>query len=76
MKGQKGLALAATFSHPWLLPQPWRRFGRQLKRWWQLAEQRRQLAQLGDAQLKDIGLSRADALQEAERPFWDDPLSH
>ncbi|MVW75823.1 DUF1127 domain-containing protein [Pseudomonas xionganensis] len=76
MKGQKGFALAATFSHPLQLAQPWRRLGRQLKRWWQLAEQRRQLAMLGDAQLKDIGLSRADALQEAERPFWDDPCSH
>jgi uncharacterized protein YjiS (DUF1127 family) len=75
MKGQKGFALAATFSHSLQLAQPWRRLGRQLKRWWQLAEQRRQLAQLGYEQLKDIGLSRADALQEAERPFWDDPLS-
>ena len=47
---------------------------RQLRRWWQLAEQRRRLGMLDDAALKDIGLSRADALQESERPFWDDPL--
>ena len=52
----------------------WRRAWRQLRRWWQLAEQRRQLASLSDAALKDIGLSRADAWQESERPFWDDPL--
>jgi uncharacterized protein YjiS (DUF1127 family) len=45
-----------------------------LRRWQQLARQRRQLARLDAAALKDLGLSRADAIQEAERPFWDDPL--
>ena len=34
------------------------------------ARQRRQLAQLPDYLLKDIGISRADALNEAEKPFW------
>lgn len=52
-----------------------RRLYRQLRRWWQLAEQRRQLAMLDESALKDIGLSRADAWQESERPFWDDPDS-
>lgn len=47
----------------------------QLKRWWQLAEQRRQLALLDDRALHDLGLSRADVMQESERPFWDDPLA-
>lgn len=47
----------------------------QLQRWWQLAEQRRKLALLDDRALHDLGLSRADALQESERPFWDDPLA-
>jgi uncharacterized protein YjiS (DUF1127 family) len=47
----------------------------QFKRWHELASQRRQLASLSDAALKDLGLSRADALQETERPFWDDPLA-
>lgn len=51
----------------------WRRAWQQVRRWWQLAEQRRQLAALSDAALKDIGLSRADAWQESERPFWDEP---
>lgn len=51
----------------------WRRAWHQVRRWWQLAEQRRQLAALSDAALKDIGLSRADAWQESERPFWDEP---
>ena len=40
--------------------------------WQDLARQRRALAALDDHMLKDIGLSRADARQEADRPFWDD----
>lgn len=35
-----------------------------------LARQRRQLAELNDAQLKDIGVSRADVARELARPFW------
>jgi uncharacterized protein YjiS (DUF1127 family) len=46
-----------------------------LRRWWELARQRRQLSALGEQALKDLGLSRADVMQESERPFWDDPLS-
>lgn len=38
-----------------------------------VATQRRALRQLDERQLKDIGLSRADALREASRPFWDVP---
>ena len=38
----------------------------------ELARQRQALAALDDHMLKDIGLSRADARCEAERPFWDD----
>lgn len=75
MKGQKGYAVAQPLHLA--APRLGARLllmGRQLRRWWQLAEQRRQLGMLDDAALKDIGLSRADALQESERPFWDDPL--
>jgi uncharacterized protein YjiS (DUF1127 family) len=43
-----------------------------LLRWRELAGQRRALLRMDDHMLKDIGLSRADALREAERPFWDD----
>lgn len=32
---------------------------------------RRQLAEMDDRMLKDIGISRVDALQEAERLPWD-----
>ncbi|MGH6922626.1 MAG: DUF1127 domain-containing protein [Propylenella sp.] len=32
---------------------------------------RRLLLSMTDEQLKDIGISRADAYREARRPFWD-----
>ncbi|MPZ11481.1 MAG: DUF1127 domain-containing protein [Kiloniellaceae bacterium] len=38
--------------------------------WQQRLRDREALLQMTTAQLKDIGLSRADALQEAEKPFW------
>jgi uncharacterized protein YjiS (DUF1127 family) len=75
MKSQKGYAIA--FAHPLHLAPGaylgalWLRF----KRWNQLAKERRQLASLNDAMLKDLGLNRGDVMQESERPFWDDPLA-
>jgi uncharacterized protein YjiS (DUF1127 family) len=30
---------------------------------------------LDDMALKDLGLSRADVIQESERSFWDDPMA-
>ena len=41
-----------------------------LETWYQRARQRRQLAQLSDCQLSDIGIDRTDALAEAAKPFW------
>jgi uncharacterized protein YjiS (DUF1127 family) len=38
--------------------------------WHERARQRRALAQLSDAQLRDIGISRSAARQEASQPFW------
>jgi uncharacterized protein YjiS (DUF1127 family) len=38
--------------------------------WLQRARQRRQLQQLGDHMLKDIGISRADVEAEVAKPFW------
>jgi uncharacterized protein YjiS (DUF1127 family) len=38
-----------------------------------LARSRRALARLDDRLLRDIGLTRADAEAEAERPRWDAP---
>lgn len=38
-----------------------------------LRKQRRELAELPDALLEDIGYTRAEANQEAKRPLWDVP---
>jgi len=38
----------------------------------QAARERRQLLALSDRDLQDIGISRIDALQEAEKPLWRD----
>jgi uncharacterized protein YjiS (DUF1127 family) len=38
--------------------------------WAERSRQRRQLASLADEHLKDIGISRADACREADKPFW------
>ena len=38
--------------------------------WSARARQRRCLAQLDDRMLRDIGKIRADALEEAGKPFW------
>jgi uncharacterized protein YjiS (DUF1127 family) len=75
MKGQKGYVLATVLPRHFSLGALAGKLGRQLKRWYQLAEQRRQLAMLDETALKDLGLSRGDVMQEVERPFWDDPLS-
>ena len=40
----------------------------------QVRNERRSLRQLGDAGLKDIGLSRADIDAEWNRSFWDVPV--
>ena len=50
------------------------RIGSTIKRWDQLAEQRRQLRSMDDRLLKDIGLSQADVVRIAGRRFWKDPL--
>lgn len=50
---------------------------RRLLRWMKRASivsmQRRDLANLSDDMLRDIGVSRADVDAEAARPFWDLP---
>ena len=40
--------------------------------WQERAFQRQDLWRLGDHELKDIGLSRADIEAEAAKPFWRD----
>ncbi len=36
----------------------------------QVQRERAQLRALGDRELRDIGISRYDALEEARKPFW------
>lgn len=43
------------------------RIGRAVERW----RQRRDLLELTDPELRDIGLTRRQARREAARPFWD-----
>lgn len=38
--------------------------------WVERGRSRRVLAGLDDYQLRDIGITRADALLESEKPFW------
>ena len=38
--------------------------------WLERARQRRALSELNDHMLRDIGLTRADAWAESEKPFW------
>lgn len=41
-----------------------------LQKYHATAKQRHALSQLSDDQLKDIGITRVDALREAGKPFW------
>ncbi len=41
-----------------------------LSLWRARSRQRRQLAEMSPHMLNDIGLSRYDAMQEYEKPFW------
>jgi uncharacterized protein YjiS (DUF1127 family) len=41
-----------------------------VEEWFERRRQRRVLLELSEAMLKDIGLSRGDALREASKPFW------
>jgi uncharacterized protein YjiS (DUF1127 family) len=38
--------------------------------WFDRARQRRQLGELSDHMLRDIGLSRTDVWAESSKPFW------
>jgi uncharacterized protein YjiS (DUF1127 family) len=39
--------------------------------WQERSQQRRELETLSDHMLRDIGLSRADVMAEATKPFWE-----
>ncbi|MBM3596877.1 MAG: DUF1127 domain-containing protein [Alphaproteobacteria bacterium] len=38
--------------------------------WQERAAERQYLSTMADHELRDLGLSRADILQEAAKPFW------
>lgn len=46
------------------------RFFDMLATWFERSRERRLLAQMGEAQLKDVGITRADIDTEAAKPFW------
>ncbi len=46
------------------------RMGAALLDWHNRQQQRRALMQLDDRMLRDIGVSRGDAENEAAKPFW------
>ncbi|HET7410470.1 MAG TPA: DUF1127 domain-containing protein [Paracoccaceae bacterium] len=42
-------------------------------RWIGIARERRHLSELSDHALRDIGVTREQAIREAARPFWNVP---
>ena len=58
-----------SFSTRWIRVR-FERFLSLLQEFHAAATQRKALSQLTDDQLKDIGISRVDAMQEAGKPFW------
>lgn len=66
MKGQRGFVLMAKRPLSGLL--------RVVFRWQALRHERRVLAAMSDAALKDIGLNRGDVEPESHRHSWQDPL--
>jgi len=61
---------ASSQSHRSDAPQWSTRVHDVLRLWRQRTRGRTQLGQLTEGQLRDIGLSRADAIVEANKPFW------
>jgi len=48
----------------------WTVLWQRLELWAERRRQRRELLRLPDHVLKDLGISRAEALNEAGKPFW------
>ena len=42
-----------------------------VQRWREISRERNELRRLSESLAKDIGISRAEAEREADRPFWD-----
>lgn len=73
MKGQKGYVLVQAQGS--FTERAFKSMKAHISRWYELRRQRRQLAQLSDAALKDLGLSRADVYRETEQHFWNDTMN-
>lgn len=71
MKGQKGFITVEKHSIHLVTD-----LLHKINRWYELHREREMLAGMSDEALKDIGLTRADVAQEAERHFWQDPLGN
>jgi uncharacterized protein YjiS (DUF1127 family) len=52
------------------VPGFWSNLGETVHVWRQRYQARRELSQWNDRDLHDVGISRSDILNEAEKPFW------
>jgi len=59
------------FANTMSLIQTIKRIYTKISDWREVYRQRRELRELSDHLLKDIGISRSDAMREASRAFWD-----
>lgn len=48
----------------------WLKFYARLQHWQRNLRTRRQLAQLSEQALADVGISRAQRIEELDKPFW------
>ena len=63
----------ATLAGGVMVPAPWASAAvviEDMLAWFERVRQRRQLGELSDHMLKDIGLTRADVEAEVTKPFW------
>ena len=51
-------------------PQPVFKLPLKLRQWHRRVHERTELARMPDSQLQDIGITRADAIAELQKPFW------
>jgi uncharacterized protein YjiS (DUF1127 family) len=63
--------IASLFAHTETYqPLPRRPFAGLIARWIERTRQRQALATLDDGMLRDIGITRAEAVREWKKPFW------
>ena len=48
----------------------WRQVWTTIAAWRRRARERRELLTLSDVELRDFGIGRSEAIQEASKPFW------